>query len=390
MATFKQYQTKDGKKLWLFQVYLGKDKATGKEVRTTRRNFPSKKIAQKSLNELMLDYEKNGLKKQKITLFKEVYEIWFDNYRNTVKESTSIATERYFKIHILPIFQNLRIDKIDLKTCQKAVNEWANKLYVFKVVTQYASKVMDYAINLDLITINPFTKIIRPVRREEKAEKKLKFYTLDELKTVFNHLEKKINFIQDNFSKQKYFSELDYALFRLLAFSGLRIGEALCLTWDDMDFKYNTLIINKNLSKTKQGYKISTPKTKSSNRTILLDNKTIQILQKWKIIQEEILFLNGVKKANIIFCDFEGQYMNRQDIYQRATRISIACNLHNIGSHGYRHTHASMLFESGASMKETQDRLGHSSIEMTMDVYTHLTKKTKEQTADKLAKYANF
>ncbi len=63
---------------------------------------------------------------------------------------------------------------------------------------------------------------------------------------------------------------------------------------------------------------------------------------------------------------------------------------HNIGSLGYRYTQASMLFVSGTTMKETQDCLGHSSIKMTMNVYTHLTQKTKGKTADKLAKYADF
>lgn len=390
MAVFKEYKKKDGTKAWQFQAYLGIDEVTGKEVRTTRRGFSSKKEAQQTLNSLVVDFEKNGLQKVKITLFNEVYEMWFDSYKNTVKESTWIATERYFKLHILPVLGESRVDKIDMKACQKAVNKWAKDLIVFKTVTQYATKVMDYAINLELIAANPFAKVIRPVKTKECEEPKIKFYTLDELKTVFDYLDSKVMAIRNGYSIQKYYTEFDRMIFRLLSFSGLRVGEALCLTWSDIDLKANTLTVSKTLSKTKEGYKVSTPKTKSSNRVISLDDKTIGLLKRWQLRQKEVLFSYGVTKPKVVFTDINGDYMTRQDVYQRATRLASACGLHNIGTHGYRHTHASMLFESGVTMKEAQERLGHSSIEMTMDVYTHLTQKTKEKTAEKLAKYADF
>lgn len=60
-----------------------------------------------------------------------------------------------------------------------------------------------------------------------------------------------------------------------------------------------------------------------------------------------------------------------------------------IKTHGFRHTHASLLFESGASIKEVQDRLGHSDIQTTMNIYTHVTKTRKENTGDNFAKFMN-
>lgn len=65
-------------------------------------------------------------------------------------------------------------------------------------------------------------------------------------------------------------------------------------------------------------------------------------------------------------------------------------NLHRITIHGLRHTHASLLFEAGASIKEVQERLGHSDIQMTMNIYTHVTDSVKEQTAQKFQKYMEF
>ncbi|MDO0996653.1 tyrosine-type recombinase/integrase [Staphylococcus hominis] len=65
-------------------------------------------------------------------------------------------------------------------------------------------------------------------------------------------------------------------------------------------------------------------------------------------------------------------------------------NLHKIHVHGFRHTHASLLFESGATLKEVQVRLGHSDIKTTMDIYTHITQSSREKLADKFNRYVNF
>lgn len=390
MATFKQYAKKDGSKAWLFQAYLGVNESTGKEVRTTRRGFKTKKEAQIELNRLVVDFEENGLKKEAVNSFNELYELWYESYKTTVKETTSITTERLMIKHALPVFGKLNINKIDLKLVQKTVNKWAKEMQTYRIVLQYCSKVMDYAINLELITHNPFKKVIRPNVSKGTDEKKLKYYSLDEVKQVMTYLEGKVSEVQNGTLVQKYFAEYDLALYRLLAFSGLRGGEASSLTFDDIDFINKTATVSKTLSEVRGGYTVSTPKTKSSYRTISLDDKTILILKKWQLRQREMLFANRGKKSEYLFVNIECKLMNRTDLYQRSKRLSKAVGLHNIGTHGWRHSHASMLFEANVSMKEAQERLGHSSITQTMDTYTHLGNKAQERTVDKLTQLANF
>lgn len=65
-------------------------------------------------------------------------------------------------------------------------------------------------------------------------------------------------------------------------------------------------------------------------------------------------------------------------------------NLKQISTHKLRHTHCSLLFEAGASLKEVQDRLGHSDVKTTMDIYTHVTKKAKDEAIQKFTKYMDF
>ncbi|OTP09601.1 hypothetical protein A5844_002380 [Enterococcus sp. 10A9_DIV0425] len=390
MATFNQYVKKDGTKLWQFQAYLGINALTGKPIKTTRRNFKTKKEAKLALARLKIEFEKNhGLEKETHDTFIDIYNLWYENYRKTVKESTSIATERYIKIHVLPLLGNYKIKKITPKMAQESVNIWAEKLEVYRVVLQYTSKIFDYAINLELIEKNPFSKVIRPKTKKTRREKEIKYYTSDQVKFVLDYLEKKVTQVNNANFLYKYFAEWDLTLYRTLAFTGIRGGEALALLWDDINFNEGTLNINKTLSQTRKGYAALSPKTKNSNRIISLDPKTIKILKKWRLHQKNYLFKNGVD-SNIIFANFEGNYSNRQSLYMRSCRIADFTHMPNIGTHGWRHTHASMLYEAGIPMKEAQVRLGHASLEMTNSIYTHLSEKQKNATAEKLAKFANF
>lgn len=388
---FKQYTKKNGTKAWMINsLYLGKND-DGEPVRVTRRGFPTLKAAKLEVNKLRAAFDRGEFdKKIPENTFQEIYELWFESYKKTVKESTSIATERYITIHVLPTFGSYKLDKITPKMAQKAVNEWADKLQVYKVVLQYVVKIMDFSINLGLIKINPFDKVIRPKVKRTRKEKEVKFYTVDEVKKVMKALEDRVNNTKPSNRLYYYFALLDLAFYRLLAFSGLRGGEALALNWKDIDFEEKTLTVNKSLSQTKNGFVISTPKTKSSYRTISLDDKTIRTLKRWQLKEKELLFSNRVNGCEIVFPDLNGQHINRQNIYMRSQRVAKFAGLPDIGTHGWRHTHASMLFEAGATMKEAQVRLGHGSIEMTMNIYTHVTKKVKTETVSKLARYANF
>ena len=388
---FKQYTKKNGAKAWMFNsLYLGVD-TSGKKVRVTRRGFPTLKSAKLEATKLRTAFN-NGEYDKKTTenTFQEIYELWFDSYKKTVKESTSMATEHYVTLHVLPTFGSYKLNQITPKMAQQAVNEWADKLQVYKVILQYVVKIMDFAINLGLIEVNPFDKVIRPKVKKTRKEKEVKFYTVEEVQKVMKVLEDRA-FNTNQANKLYYFFALfDQTFYRLLAFSGLRGGEALALTWKDIDFEEKTLTVSKNLSQTKNGFAVSSPKTKSSYRTISLDDKTIRTLKRWQLKEKELLFSNRVKDCEIVFPDLNGQYLNRQNIYMRSQRVAKFAGLPDIGTHGWRHTHASMLFEAGASMKEAQVRLGHSSIEMTMNIYTHVTKKVTTETATKLAKFANF
>ena len=104
----------------------------------------------------------------------------------------------------------------------------------------------------------------------------------------------------------------------------------------------------------------------------------------------ELFVKIGTRGSDFVFSNPHGKTIARNNLYNRSNRIADRAELHRLGNHGFRHTHASLLFESGANFKDVQDRLGHSSINITMDIYTHVTKESKKITTEKLTSYIGF
>lgn len=383
VATFQHYNLKNGTKKWMFQTYLGIDKVTGEERRTTRRGFKTLKEAKLVERRLQCDFRENGFKQKSTITFKEVYEMWFAQYKNTVKESTWAKTKEIFNNHILVAYGALKIDKIDIQYCEKTVNKWfQHTKSKYKRFHNYASNVFEYGISLGIVTDNPMQKINMPkVMSQVEEQIKLNFYTREELILFLKHLK--------NTGNKKA-----YSLFHLLAYSGLRQGEALALKWRDINFEEQTLTVNKTLTRGEDSRLIVlTPKTAKSARTISIDDNTLNILRVWRKAQlSELLRVgfNSMDDDQLVFTNVDNQFLSPAKPRKWLIKIQKEHNLSHVTVHGFRHTHCSLLFEAGASIPEVKERLGHSDVKTTINIYTHVTKKTKDETAQKFANYMSI
>lgn len=379
----QEYKKKDGSKAFGFQVYLGTDPMTGKQKRTRRRGFSSRREALLARSRLMIEIEENGFKKQNKATFKEVYELWYESaYKNTVKESTRAKAVELFDNHILPAFGSYRMDKITIKYCQTVVNGWCSKLKNFRSVKGHASRVFDYAVTLEMIRSNNMKKIIMPKRKEEvDDEKENNFFSKEELKQFMD-------------ASKATLSPMWFTFFRVLAFSGFRKSEALALTWHDVDFKESTISITKAVARGDKGrILIQTPKNKSSVRTISMDAVTMNILKDWRKEQAVTMLKYGhntINKKQLVFSTFKNTLIDPNATVRHIDKVITEHNFNRITTHGLRHTHCSLLFESGAPIEVVKERLGHSDIATTMNIYTHVTKASVEKTADQFAAYVNF
>ena len=383
MAYIRKYTKKDGSTAYMFKAYLGTDELTGKQKYTTRRGFASRKEAQLAISRLKLDIEENGFVKANHDTFEEIYLLWFDSaYVNTVKESTYVKTKEMFRVHILPAFGSMKLNKISVTYCQTTVNNWCDSLAKYRVMKNYVTKVLDYSIALGLLKDNPMRKITMPKRKEiVDGEKVENYYNKEELQHFLDCIK------SDGFARW-------HALFRLLAFSGMRKGEALALEWKDIDFNQSTVTVNKTLARGENNKLIiQSPKTKTSFRTVSVDPGTMQLLKEWRKEQATDflkLGFNTMNPSQVVFTNYKNDYMQLASVTNRINKIIKKHDLKVITVHGLRHTHCSLLFEAGASIQEVKERLGHSDIQTTLNIYTHVTEKAKEGMAEKFAAYVNF
>lgn len=382
-TTISKYKKKDGKTYYKIKAYLGMNPETGKEINVTRQGFASKKDAELAISRLKVEVEDQGYQKASYTTFGELYELWFESvYKHNVKESTYVKTQELFKNHILPAFGHLRAEKISVTYCQRTVKTWCDTHSKYKVMKNYVSTVLDYAVMLGLIRDNPMKKVVTPKRKVNVDEEKVEnFYSKEELQHFLECVR------SDGMLRW-------FALFRLLAFTGFRKGEALALEWKDIDFLHGTVTVSKTLARGADNTLIiQLPKTKNSMRIIAVDEVTLGILKDWK--KEQAIDLlkcgyNTLSKTQPIFTTYRNEYMQHATITNRINRIIKKHDLKKITTHGLRHTHCSLLFEAGVPIQEVKERLGHSDIQTTMNIYTHVTKKAKEKTAEKFAAFVGF
>ncbi|WP_308858904.1 tyrosine-type recombinase/integrase [Brochothrix thermosphacta] len=138
---------------------------------------------------------------------------------------------------------------------------------------------------------------------------------------------------------------------------------------------------------------IQEPKTKSSQRVNMLDRNTILILQQWRLNQKEWYLKAGYntsKEDQFLFTNKFNELYYPQAPNDWLYNILEKYDLPKITLHGFRHTHASLLFESGASIKEVQERLGHKDVKTTMNIYAHVSPEKVKETGERFASYVNF
>lgn len=381
MTKIIRYTNKDNETLYKFRFYAGLDETTGKQRYIRRQGFTSEKDAKTEL--LKIEYlvsTNQYFKSVKSGKFVDVLDEWLSLHKETVKPSTLVRENSYITNHIKPYFKNMYVDKITLRQCQNFTNKaFAAAPAAYTQIIGIVKSILDYALRLDMIKSNPMLYVIKPKRQATISDKHNNYYNKQELK-------KFLDVAKDTSLKK-------YALFRLLSYSGMRAGECLALAWHDLDYKNNTIAINKTLARIKDKLVIQTPKTKASNRVISLDTETIQVLKMWQLEQRKQLLkvgINAMDSKQLIFSNGKNSFIIVPTVRLAIKQIAKKAGIHSITTHGFRHTHATLLFASGLDIKQVQARLGHSNVQTTLNIYTHAIQDKQDKIGDEFAKYINF
>lgn len=135
---------------------------------------------------------------------------------------------------------------------------------------------------------------------------------------------------------------------------------------------------------------LSTPKSKTSGRTIKLDDATVKLIKKHRVNQKEVVLMYENYKAtdkNIVFHQHDGRWLRTNVVREYFKEVCKRAGLPVLSPHSLRHTHAVHLIEAGVNIKYVSERLEHTSVKVTADTYLHITKKIED---DALALYEHY
>ncbi|MCC0671627.1 site-specific integrase [Clostridioides sp. ES-S-0145-01] len=365
---------------WYYYFDLGI--VEGKRKKVERVGGNTKKEAEKALREALNEYENSGIVFEESNISLSDYlDFWYKEYvllncKYNTQESYRINIEK----HIKPKLGVYKVKALTPAILQNFINKKYKEDYsqstlqVLKAILHRSLKSAVYPYKH--IRENPMQYVSIPKTKSKIEPKKVKTITLEEFNQTLNI------FPQDSFQR----------IVLLIGFyTGMRRGEIIALTWDDIDLDNKTITVKHTLIKKKNGmFELSQPKTESSCRTIFTGDTLVRTLKEHKLYQKKMKLKYGefYFDSDWVCTKENGQQVtiHTMDTIVRQIREALNNDFH---FHCLRHTHATLLLENGANIKDIQNRLGHSQLSTTMDTYSHVTDKMKNETVDIFERITN-
>lgn len=395
MASFRDRNEgkkyKDGKKKkpnWEYRIFYT-DRKTGKQKEISKAGFKTKSEAKAAAIEEESRINYYGFSENGKEIVSSFFEQWLEVFKKPhVKPITYSVQERNVRLNILPRWGNYKLNEITRIEYQKWITELGEHYKegtIRRIHSIMSSAFNDAVHEFNILRENPLQKIKIP--KDQENNEKIHFFTRSQFDVFLATVKTPVKNAKYQLSIQYY------ALFTLLSRSGLRIGEALALTWDDIDLEAKTLTVNKTLVyPTNSNPYISTPKSKKSNRILKLDDDTIKLMKKHRINQKEVILKYENYKAstgNLMFHQQDGRWLRTNVVREYFKEVCKRANLPVLSPHALRHSHAVHLLEAGANIKYVSERLGHASVKITADTYLHVTEKIENDALELYSKYVS-
>jgi integrase len=364
---------------WELRYNPGRDAATGKRRIATATVHGNRKAAEKELRRRLSTLDRG----EHVDPTRMTVRQWLTTWLAAVREEISPKShERYTEIvenFLIPAFGNLPIAKIAAAHIQDAYNRWATggrrdgkkgglspltRRYIHSIVRLAFGR----AVEQQLLARNP----------AEAFKKRLPKIERREMTTLTT--EQSAQLLEALRQTPVYWPVL------LALSTGMRRGETLALRWKNTDLERGTLRVTESLEQTKAGLRFKSPKTDRA-RAITLPEFAIDELRRLKRQQAEQLLSLGIRQTEqtLVCARAEGEpHQPRSLTHAFARLVSLIEEFPQVRFHDLRHSHATQLLLAGVHLKVAQERLGHSTITTTLDLYSHVTETTQSDAAQRL------
>jgi len=352
---------------WELTIDLGRDE-NGKRKRKYVHVTGNKSDAQKRLREILTDHDKGlPIDIPKITV-RAYLDKWLDDYAKirtaprTVDGYSGII-ERYLKPHLGRILLS-ELTPHHIQGLYSKMSEQGLSAQTILHTHKLLSQTLRQAIKWQLLVRN-VCEAVDPPRARRKQMSALD--TAD------------VQVFLEAIKGSPYMH-----LFYVMLYTGLRRGETLGLRWCDVDLAKETISVNQNVVRLhNNGLSVREPKTPYSRRLISLSPSVVTLLKGLRVRQMEQLEANNQEwsETGFVFANNDGGPLSPDTVTHAFTKIIKRTGLPHVRLHDLRHTHATWMLKQGVHPKIVSERLGHSSVTITMDTYSHVLPGMQEQAA---------
>lgn len=352
---------KDGKIKYRVRVNYTDSYGNNKQIERTAYGADEAKQLEREL----LHSVKEETPTKKMT-FGQLYEEYKKAKKHETRQSTQDTLETRIKTHVLPTFENVRLDRMNVPSLQN----WKQKLNnsnlsvgMKKSIYKNFSSILNFAVKMEYLPKNPL-KSVGNFKDPLDIVEEMDFYVPEEFKKFITAAREYAN----TSDTLLYWSV--YVFFCIAFYTGMRRGEILALNWNDT--QNGTINITKSFSV--RYLKITPPKNKSSIREIQIPDPLQAVLnehyERCKNVPnftDEYFVCGGIKPVSDPTLRYLNEYFAQQ------------ANVKRIRIHDFRHSHASLLANNGINIQEIAKRLGHADVSITLKTYSHLYPKESER-----------
>jgi integrase len=363
---------------WIVDISNGINAVTLKQRRIVRKGFKTKREALEAEQYLRSVELKEKSFSSKVTidilykLLKEEDKI--NNRKKSYIDTQDNNYNKHIKDYFSKVYDVSKLTYEDIYQFREDLREknaknsdrYLSPNTINKIII-LLKKILDVGLRKGYYNDNP----VRLLKKLPIEKSKMNFWTVKEFKHFLSL-----------FEKDEYNVEL---LFTVLFFTGLRLGEALALTWRDVEFPTSTIHVTKSVYVNKGEEHISSTKTKAGTRRIIINKKLLETLKEWKKEQTERLREFSTDTGKLQIFQDSPITLTKNSIEKQYKKILARdSSLKKIRIHDFRHSHASLLINQGEDYLIVKERLGHASITTTIDTYSHLYPSKQKDLADKL------